>query len=487
MLKRFGTMLAVLFGCLLCLGAQAEDAENPAVRRALLIGCDQFVSHESLSPSASLNVQRMEDLLLSDIRDYELIVSVEHGIGSVQDLRDIMQAVFSDADENDISLVYFCTHGLYDRVSYQALLVLSDGITEENLTAASLRDALDTIAGQKVLLLDACSSGAFIGKGAWDEALGNSFQSPDYRVLTSAGADENSFLWHGMDGSSGGSYFAQFLCEGLNSREFDCNADGAVTLCEARQGLLECHGASTAQCYPQESDFVLYAYDPDAEKTDDSPIDSITLESSVLTDDEDTLYFSFTARRSVRVQYLLIYYKNGHWRFDAPQMIEDPENASGALKPGRKERSITLATDDDDPYGYALLLMVSQEGRRSMLVGSRLISVQRDTGDPKLSISCADTFSPSVGEELGILVSHLFPCSLTVTVHNAQGETVRRLAYKESSRPLNLEGEASLFYWNGKNAAGETVPDGVYTLEASCTIGSEKYSVTSEKVYVKGS
>ncbi len=64
---------------------------------------------------------------------------------------------------------------------------------------------------------------------------------------------------------------------------------------------------------------------------------------------------------------------------------------------------------------------------------------------------------------------------------------MRRLAYKESSRPLNLEGEASLFYWNGKNAAGETVPDGVYTLEASCTIGSEKYSVTSEKIYVKGS
>ena len=69
-----------------------------------------------------------------------------------------------------------------------------------------------------MLILDACNSGAFIGKGAWDAQLRNSFQSADYQVLTSAGARENSFLWRDRDGVGGGSYFAQELCEGLRSR-----------------------------------------------------------------------------------------------------------------------------------------------------------------------------------------------------------------------------------------------------------------------------
>lgn len=484
MYKRCGIVLALLLCCLFCLSAQADDAENPVVRRALLVGCGEFLSHESITPSAALNVRRMAAALAADIRGYDAIVSVEQGVGSVQALRELMQQTFADTDDNDVSVVYFCTHGLYDRVTFQPLLVLSDGETEENLTADSLRDALDAVAGQKVLILDACNSGAFIGKGAWDTQLRNSFQSDDYQVLTSAGARENSFLWRDKDGLGGGSYFAQELCEGLRSREFDYNADGEVTLAEAYQGLLESHGASTAQCYPQQSDFALYAYDPDLADTAERPIGAITLDSAVLSEKEDTLYFSFTVRRAVRVQYQLIYYKNGLWRFDTPQTIEDPENETGALTPGRKERSVSLLAEEDEPYGYVLLQLVAQEGRRAMLAGSRLIAVQRDTGDPGLSIRCAASFEPHQGEELSVYVGHRFPCSLTITVRDAQGQTVRRLAYKTPSRPLSLGREASLFYWDGKNSAGEIVQAGSYIVEAACTIGEEKYLTTSEIVRV---
>ncbi len=484
MYKRCGIVLALLLCCLFCLSAQADDAENPVVRRALLVGCGEFLSHESITPSAALNVRRMAAALAADIRGYDAIVSVEQGVGSVQALRELMQQTFADTDDNDVSVVYFCTHGLYDRVTFQPLLVLSDGETEENLTADSLRDALDAVAGQKVLILDACNSGAFIGKGAWDTQLRNGFQSDDYQVLTSAGARENSFLWRDKDGLGGGSYFAQELCEGLRSREFDYNADGEVTLAEAYQGLLESHGASTAQCYPQQSDFALYAYDPDLADTAERPIGAITLDSAVLSEKEDTLYFSFTVRRAVRVQYQLIYYKNGLWRFDTPQTIEDPENETGALTPGRKERSVSLLAEEDEPYGYVLLQLVAQEGRRAMLAGSRLIAVQRDTGDPGLSIRCAASFEPHQGEELSVYVGHRFPCSLTITVRDAQGQTVRRLAYKTPSRPLSLGREASLFYWDGKNSAGEIVQAGSYIVEAACTIGEEKYLTTSEIVRV---
>lgn len=480
--KRWGIPLLVLFCCLFCLSAQAQQEEDAVARRALLIGCDTFISHENTDPSAALNVQRMANMLSSDVRAYSAITSVEQGIGSVQTLRELMQQVFADADANDISVIYFCTHGLYDRVSFQPSLVLSDGATEEELTADALRDALDAIAGVKVLILDACNSGAFIGKGAWDTALRNSFASADYQVLTSAGARENSFLWRDQARNGGGSYFAQELCEGLRSGEFDLNADGEITLLEAYQGLLEAHGASTAQVYPQQSDFVLYAYDPDVQSSAERPLGEITLDSAVLSEKEDTLYFSFTVHRAVRVQYQLIYYKNGMWRFDTPQVIEDPENASGALTPGRKERSISLLSEEDEPYGYVLLQLVAQEGRRAMLAGSRLITVQRDTGNPLLRIRCAQSFSPNAGEELGIYVGYRFPCSLTVTVRDAQGQAVRRLAYQMPSRPLGLESEASLFYWDGKNADGEIVADGAYTIEAACTVGGQKYTASSGEV-----
>ena len=372
--KRCGMLLTLLLCCLLCLAARAEDAEDPVTLRALLVGCDEFLSHENIAPSAEMNVRRMANMLATDIRGYAAIVSAGQGVGSVQALRELMQQTFAEADDNDISLVYFCTHGLYDRVTFQPLLVLSDGISEENLTADSLRDALDAVAGQKLLILDACNSGAFIGKGAWDAQLRNSFQSADYQVLTSAGARENSFLWRDRDGMGGGSYFAQELCEGLRSREFDYNADGQVTLAEAYQGLLESHGASTAQSYPQQSDFVLYAYDPDLADTAERPIGAITLDSAVLSEKEDTLYFSFTVRRAVRVQYQLIYYKNGLWRFDTPQTIEDPENETGALTPGRKERSVSLLAEEDEPYGYVLLQLVAQEGRRAASAAARALT-----------------------------------------------------------------------------------------------------------------
>ena len=177
--KRCGMLLTLLLCCLLCLAARAEDAEDPVTLRALLVGCDEFLSHENIAPSAEMNVRRMANMLATDIRGYAAIVSAGQGVGSVQALRELMQQTFAEADDNDISLVYFCTHGLYDRVTFQPLLVLSDGISEENLTADSLRDALDAVAGQKVLILDACNSGAFIGKGAWDAQLRNIFQSSD--------------------------------------------------------------------------------------------------------------------------------------------------------------------------------------------------------------------------------------------------------------------------------------------------------------------
>lgn len=475
-------MLVLLMACVLslvALFALAEESEPR--RRALLVGCDSFVTHADTTPSASMNVRRMQEILRTDKRGYTGIYTYETGVSSVGALLAAIEGAFAQADADDVSLLYICTHGLNDRISFEPSLVLSDGTTEETLSAAVLREALDKVPGQKVLILDACNSGAFIGKGAWDNRMKNWFQGKDYYVLTSAGAGEDSFLWSAGQ-QSGGSYFADGLSEGLRTRAFDRDGDTVITLSEAYQGILESHGASTAQAYPQDGDFPLFAYDPLEESAGERPIGGIELDSSVLKDGEDTIYFSFTAHRAVRVQYQWIYYRDGRWRFDAPQIVQDDE---GVLLPGRQQRSVTLVTEDDAPTGYVLLQIVATEGRHATLAGSRLISVQEDNEDPLLRVETAAAFSPSAGEEAVIRVAHDFPCSLSVVIRGKDGEMIRRLAYREPSRPLGGDRENSFFYWDGRDAAGEMALDGEYYAEVSCKMGGETFVVNSELIILE--
>ena len=471
MKRRILSWLLILCA-LFCYRAAAR--EDTVTRRALLVGCDAFITHENTAPSARMNVERMARMLQSDIRGYASVAREDRGIPGVEYLAEAIGSAFAGADENDISLIYLCTHGLYDRVSYEPLLVLSDGRREESLTAARLKELLDAIPGQKILLLDACNSGAFIGRGARGAGAKNLFAGNDYRVLTSAGAYEDSFLWHDRE-VAGGSYFAQELCEGLRSGAFDLNADGEITLREAWQGLLECHGASAAQLYPLGCGDPLYAYDPDAPAGSERPLADIVLDNTVITAGEDTLYFSFTVQRPVRVQYQLIYYRSGQWRFDAPQIIEDQENSEGALSPGRKQRAVTLVTEDGAPTGYVLLQLVAQEGRYAMLAGSRLIAVQPESGDPGLGLWLSGACSAAEGRETAIYVRHAFPCRLTVRVLDAEGAAVRRLAYKTPSRPIGERQDGSFFYWDGRDGGGEAVPPGDYTLEVACAVSGVTY------------
>ena len=466
----------VVLCALICRPAWGK--EDPSVQRALLVGCDAFLTHENTAPSARMNVERMARMLQSDSRGYASVSREDQGVSGVEYLRQAVQDAFAGADDNDVSVLYICTHGLYDRISLEPLLVLSDGKTEESLTALALRQMLDQVPGKKIIILDACNSGAFIGKGARGEGAQNVFAGSDYRVLASAGAYENSFLWHDRQ-VAGGSYFSQELCEGLRSGAFDLNADGAVTLGEAWQGLLESHGASTAQIYPQQSEEVIYAYDPGSLGDSERPLTDIALDSAALGGGEDTLYFSFTVSRPVRVQYQLIYYRGGQWRFDAPQIVEDQENAEGALSPGRKQRAVTLVSEDETPTGYVLLQIVAQEGRYAMLAGSRLIAVQPEDGDPDLRLWCSGLCSAAAGQEMSLYVRHAFPCSLTVHVLDGDGNLVRRLAYKTPSRPNGERQDGSFFYWDGKDAAGAAVPPGEYVVEASCAVGGITYRETA--------
>ena len=108
-----------------------------------------------------------------------------------------------------------------------------------------------------------------LGKGVHGP-LENVFQGDDYKVLCSSGGAEESWFWAGETGdglSSGAGYFSGALVNGITPRGSygaDVNDDGEITLREMINYLLENHGASTPQVYPEEDDFILFTHDADS-------------------------------------------------------------------------------------------------------------------------------------------------------------------------------------------------------------------------------
>ena len=160
---------------------------------------------------------------------------------------------------------------MYDPASGQEpMLLLSDGQTENGVTPAQLEAAFDGIDGTKVLILDACNSGAFIGKGLPSLPEEVHFLGDDFKVLTSSGALEESWYWSVDDQNEAGTagqgsfYFTQALVQSLSAAygyPADQNRDGCVVLSELYEYLVLNHAASTPQVYPQSDDFVVFRYD----------------------------------------------------------------------------------------------------------------------------------------------------------------------------------------------------------------------------------
>lgn len=127
---------------------------------------------------------------------------------------------FSSAAEEDVSLFYYSGHGVSsDDSSQQGALLGADN--EGNITATQLRNALDQIAGRKIVIIDACYSGSVLSENralfsnsakssitetdqpaesfvdsfisAFSRKKRSNLASDGYYVLTAAAADEESY------------------------------------------------------------------------------------------------------------------------------------------------------------------------------------------------------------------------------------------------------------------------------------------------------
>ncbi len=306
-------IIALILICFLFPGCCAADkTTDPAgpepaepVFRALLIGCDDFLSEEDTVPIAATNIESMNAILSRDLRRWQIFI--QNGIlNSKASLQWAVESAFADAGDSDVSLVYISTHGEFDTSfnNPEGALLFSDGSMEEWVSAGGLQSMLDRIPGQKILIVDACHSGALIRKGVSPD-VGESrvalcFPQPDYPVLVSSGASEPSWYWlsSGSGAPLGSSNFTGALAAGLGlygDYTADLNGDGVITLSECRTSLLETQASSTAHLSPQVDDFPLLVYDAQAEHTDESPLREITFGQDALDPANPLMTFTFIA------------------------------------------------------------------------------------------------------------------------------------------------------------------------------------------------
>ena len=459
-----------------------QKQEASPVMRALIVTCDRFLSQEDTTPAAQENARLMAEMLRQDARGYADIRTECDTIGTVEAFREAVHSAFSGADGDDISLLYISTHGVYNqaRSNMTARLLLSDGETEEAVTPGVLEEILSGIPGTHVLLMDACHSGAFIGKGLsnWPDEVPFS----DAKVLCSAGGSEDSWYWRSDDSGvlHGAGYFTSILTRGCDARAAypaDADRDGRVTLREACQWLRGHYAVSTAQAYPeQDGSFVLFECGEAAEETG---LTEISFEETVFSGSNNSLRFSFELGAPMRIAYQLVYLRRGVWDFPGAVQAAEPD----VLPPGWYERALTLhlADEDEDVSGYLMLQMFSLDGERPVLHESRLISVLPLAGDIALNAECPEAFHRAPGRELPVTVRHDIPCVLNVSVLNERGETVRYLAYEQQSRPQHLVPEGTCLYWDGSLSTGAPAPAGEYYIRVETEIGGETYSAESPR------
>lgn len=493
MRKTLWALLLSAWLCLLCCPALAEG-----VNRALLIGCDEFASRESTAPSSANNVTRMAETLSGGAMNLEQLVTRKGDVSSVAQLEELIRATFADSQPGDVNYFYISTHGVWEQgmAAGDMTLLLSDGNREEGVTAYQLRAIFDTIPGTKVLILDACHTGAVIGKGVYPP-FENVFIGSEYKVLCSSGGAEESWFWQGgMEDEAvvGAGYFSSALVSGLSIKggySADDNRDGAITLTELKRYLLANHGASTVRSYPEEDDFVMLRYDAASYtgRRRDSVVEGVTFEGDVLSADEPAVQFSFNMVRPAQVAYQIVYQEDGRWDFDRSQVIYDDAERYGAygdalgyLSPGMKQRALTINLTEAGSYGYVLVQMITKASGVPSLVSSRVLCVPPAEGDPQLSIMTDSGFCPDAGEELGIVVQHQFPCQLTVTIEDMDGKTVRRLASRDPSRPEQLSPRGSTFCWSGRRNNGDMAQAGQYRIRVKAYIGDAVYEAVSEEI-----
>ena len=463
--------------------------------RALLVACHDFISMPDLGNAVSGNLHIIGSSLVGAGMNVGSL-SIEDGtIGSINALTHAVNDAFSDAAENDLSILYLCTHGvLSSSDDGQVYLLLGDGKTEAPLNAKDLQTMLSAIQGEKLLIIDACYSGALIGRGVFSKnllpgarndvsAVSTPFLADSsIHVLTSASGFESSWYYDSKGLSTGAvSYFASALSGGLGlygMPEADVNNNGEVTLDELHRYLSAAVPSSSVQLLSSRANSLTLPVAADGMLS--RALSGFTYGSRLLSADDPTLDFSYTVTQPTAVQYRVVSFADGSWNWSgATTFLDEGDNGDGLLQPGRKTRELTLDGVVSGDSGYVMLQVFAVTGDELLLCSERLIAIHPEWVEPQVTLHAeSDTFDASRLTELSIAAYLNTPAEITVSVFNAEGELVRRLASSQMTRPTPEN--ITRLYWDGRGDDGAYVPAGRYTLALETLMNGERQKATAE-------
>ena len=266
----------------------------PVARRALLVGVGDYQDGDDNDlPAPPFDVDKMNDTLSHSGDGFALINELKDLNATKSAILNGIASTFSQADADDVSYFYFSGHGgTLDNISY---LIPTDtnGYTNTCISVSELESALSAIPGIKVVFLDSCHSGGFIGKEINQGDIGgysknfnddviNIFMTRDlansqYQVLTACLSSQTAIELIPSEGDPWG-LFSDVLCEGCGYNYYthpylaDANANGEITLNEAYDYtdeqvniIIDILNAppyewgvdQDTQVYPENSDFVI--------------------------------------------------------------------------------------------------------------------------------------------------------------------------------------------------------------------------------------
>jgi len=462
-----------------------------AENRALIITSGFFLSAPEIYPSADNNGSTAEFIFANAYPPFTDIVVLSDRVATREAFFKAVQDTFNNAGPDDVSYLYLSTHGMDEVVP---TLLLSDGLREYRLTASDLAEALSSVPGIKVIIIDACHSGAFIGKGGGNLSVSHLFTGSEFKIITSSGADEDSWYWRyeSEEGpiTAGAGYFSDILSMGLTARggyAADLNNDAVITLQECYMYLTDCHSVSTPRVYPENDDFVLLTYSPAGPDASLGPLSGILCGNEALSAFDPEILFEYTVTQPVTVAYRLVYHLDGRWAFnqsplifDVTSLTSDPQTAD----PGRKVRSLRLSAPNDTAYGYAMLQILTLSGGMLTTHFSRVLAVPPTDVNPDLFIQTASGFCPGEGEEMPVIISHQIPLEWSVVIIDEWDGIAARLKTRHVTRPEGLIPSGSAFYWDGRLTDRTPAPEGFYWVQVTAYAGEKVYYALSDAFYL---
>jgi len=267
--------------------------QNEVVYRALCVGVGDYILGSDNDLNAPpYDVDRIRQILeqcrfgtsnttfsnISYLKDWQATKSI---------ILQSISSTFSSADSNDISYFYFSGHGI--RLGDTSYICPADmtSFVDSVINVDELEATLSSIPGTKVVFLDSCYSGGFIGKTmdetttpkegleSFNEEIINVFSqvqskglltTNQYKVLTSCHYYQECWEIQPGEGDPFG-VFTMALCEGCGysgSYLADTNLDTMVSLQEAylyvKDWVFSYGIIQDVQVYPNNSTFTIIEY-----------------------------------------------------------------------------------------------------------------------------------------------------------------------------------------------------------------------------------